>query len=290
MRGTGPATPPRSSALGAALRQAREAAGLTLRDLADQLGVGHGTLSRYETGSRLPKPDAVAAFLDACGVTDDARDELMAMASGGERGPWLAITMPEQQRQLAELLERERHAVLVETVAPLLVPGLLQTRDYAEAIMIAGGVPADQIQLRVAVRMGRRDALTRDQPVQLRAVIGEPVLHRMIGGPAVMSRQLRHLQHAAAELPNVDLRVIPFARDFEPSLVGMFVRCRDSDGSAVVHLETRDTGLFLHEPDEVARYACAFDRSRTEALAPDESIALIAQHAERMEERAREDQ
>jgi transcriptional regulator with XRE-family HTH domain len=282
MRGTGPATPPRSSALGAALKQAREDTGLTLRDLADRLGTRHSTLSRYETGARLPKPDVVVEILDACGVTGDARDELLEIARGGERGPWLAITMPAQQRQLAELLERERNAVHVATVAPLLVPGLLQTRDYAEAIMIAGGVPRDEIQMRVAVRMGRREALVGEQPTRLHAVIGEPVLHRMIGGPEVMARQLRHLTKAA-ELPNVDIQVVPFERDWDPSLEGMFVLCRGDDGSVVVHLEARNSALFLHEPDDIAQYEQAFDRVLTETLGPDESRALIEQHAERLE-------
>jgi hypothetical protein len=230
----------------------------------------------------LPKPENVDAILEACGVSGDERDELMSIARGGERGPWLAISMPEQQRQLAELLEREQDAVRIETVAPLLVPGLLQTREYAEAIMVAGGVPAGEIQMRVAVRMGRREALTREQPTHLQALLGEPVLHRMIGGPEVMARQLRHLVKAA-DLPNIEIRIVPFERDWDPSLEGMFVICRSADESMVVHLETRASGLFLHEPDDVAVYEDGFGRTLHEALGPAESLALIEGQAERLE-------
>ncbi|WP_232212837.1 DUF5753 domain-containing protein [Saccharomonospora saliphila] len=183
--------------------------------------------------------------------------------------------MPEQHRQLAGLLEVERTATRIITVSTLLIPGLLQTGDYARAIMHAADVPASEVDTRVAVRLGRREAITRREPAHLEAYIAEPVLHAEIGGCSVMVDQLHTLvEHS--DRPNVALHVIPTSTDWHPGLDGPFSLAEMPDRGPVVHLENRISGLFLHEPDEIEVYQSAVDRVRKVAMSAEESATLIA--------------
>lgn len=270
-------TTPKSRALGAELRKAREAAGLTVRGLGDLLEISHATVSRWETGDRTVKPENVSAYLVACKAPAELRDELVEMSrsTGGTR--WLSMDMPEQKHQLAALLEIEANATAIWNVAPLLVPGLLQTGEYVFAVMKESGVPADEIHTRVATRVGRQHAITRRRsPVMLHAFIGEAVLHGGIGGAEVMSDQLDALLELG-RLPNVAIRVIPTTSVWHAGLEGMFTYTESADGSPVVHLETRVSGLFLHEPEDVRAYKDALPRLAEVAMSPADSAELIAE-------------
>lgn len=278
----------RASALGAELKKARTAAGLTQQQLADALGVTRPTVSRYEDGTRFPDAATITKIVEVLGLDDETAAELVDRVSGGDRGPWLAINVHEQQRQLNELLAREREAVAITSVSPLLIPGLLQTSAYARAIMIAADVPVDQIETRVAVRVGRREALTREHPARLLALINEPVLRQMIGGSEVMAPQLRHLL-GASQMPTVDLRIVPNAADWHPGLEGPFTIAEFADRSAIVHIETRSSGLFLDETEHVAPYQAAAEKVLRVAMSAAESAELIAREAERIEETIRHD-
>lgn len=287
MGGTGQGTP-RASALGAELKNARIRNGATQQQLADRLKVSRPTISRYEDGTRFPDPATVEKICKALDVDDEVTAELIEQSRGGDRGPWLAITMREQRQQLEELLSRERMAVKIVSVAPLLVPGLLQTSSYARAIMLRARVPEDQVETRVAIRVGRREALTRRHAANLLALIGEPVLRQGIGGPAVMAEQLHHLLKMA-EMPNVDLRIVPADTDWHAGLEGPFSLDTFADGSGVVHLETRVSGLFLDEEEHVAPYREAAEMMLREAMSAAGSAELIAREAARIEETIRHD-
>ncbi|SDP84444.1 Transcriptional regulator, contains XRE-family HTH domain [Actinopolyspora xinjiangensis] len=268
-------TTPKARALGAELRSAREAAGMGLRQLADLLETSHATVSRWETGQRAPKPEDVTAYLATVGGTAEQREQLADLARDPDGSHWLSVGMPEQHRQLATLLEIEREASRITTVSPLLIPGLLQTADYARAIMTTGGVPASEIDTRVAVRIGRHDAIVRKNPAHLRAFIGEGVLNQLIGDSEIMVDQLRALLKYA-ELDNVELRVIPTRCGWHPGLEGPFSLAEfDGTRSPVVHLENRVSALFLHESDEVQAYLDALDRVREVAMSPAESVGTI---------------
>src|SRR5262245_25884315 len=121
---------PKARALGKALREAREATGQSLRAFAKQLGRDPGVLSRWETGDRTPQSDQVAQLLTKLGVTGERYDEVMELTRGTDERRWLAITLPEQRQQFAALLDLEASATTITAVAPLLVPGLLQTSGY----------------------------------------------------------------------------------------------------------------------------------------------------------------
>lgn len=274
---------PIARALGSALREAREQQDIGLRSLAQRLGRDPGLLSRWENGKRTPRPTDVAQVLTALGVSGDQYDEIVSLAEGKDQTRWVAVTLPERQQQLSALLDFESTASTIIEVSPLLIPGLVQTGGYVRAIMSAGGVPPEEIATRVAVRLGRRDTLTRSEPVMhFTALIGEAALKQKIGTDRVMAEQLRYLA-TAAEQDNVEIRIVPFSSGWSPSLEGGFLLIESEQDGTVVHLENRRSALFLHEPDDVEIYREAVDAVMRAALSPDESAELVTAEIVRME-------
>lgn len=274
-------TTPKALALGAQLRSARTASKLSLRELGRRLQVDHSVLSRYESGERSPEPEEVAAILALLGVNGGERERIIDLARDTGGSSWIAVGLPEQRAQLAALLDFEQMATEIVDVSPLLVPGLLQTGSYARAIMRAAGVPDDEVETRVAVRVGRRDVLMRERPAHLTALVGEAVLRQMVGGPKVMGEQLQHMLQMS-QLPNVDLRVVSSKVDWHPGLDGPFVLMTLDKATSVVHLENRLSGLFLHEKGDLAAYQGAAEKVLRVAMSAEETAELIAREAERI--------
>src|SRR5699024_10611292 len=199
---------PKSRALGVQLRAARKAAGYTLRTLADRLEMSHSVLSRWENGERIPNTEDVASVLTAIGINGDERAELLDLARNADSPQWLSVQSADRERQMAALLDFERDASRITDVSPLLIPGLLQTADYARAIVAAGNAPTGDIESRVIMRVGRREVIERQNPANLVALVGESALRHDIGGRDIMLAQLRYLQ-TQAKRTNIQLRVIP---------------------------------------------------------------------------------
>lgn len=278
----GNARTPKARALGSALRDAREHKGLSLRQLASQIGRDPSVVSRWEHGERNPKPTDVAQILTQLGINGERYEEIVDMTRGADAPRWLAVSLPEQRQQLDALLDFETTATSITDVSPLLIPGLLQASSYVRAIMSAGSVPEDEVRTRVAVRIGRRDAITRRDPVPLLALIGEAALRQVIGSREVMVEQLRMLLELG-KLPNVDLRVVPLTSGWHPGLEGPFTLIESEP--PVVQLENRRSGLFLHEKEDVDTYRQAADTVLREAMSPGDSAGLIAEIANEMERR-----
>lgn len=268
-------TTPKARALGMRLREARKAAGLTVRALAAQLEMSHSAISRWEGGSRSPDTEDVASYLTAVGVTGQERAELLELARGTNAPHWLSVQSGDRDRQMAALLDFERAATAITDVAPMVIPGLLQTADYTRAIMIAGEISPTEIETRVLVRVGRREVITRRKPASLLALVDETAVRRDIGGSDVMLDQLRHLLDVS-ELPNVRLQIMPAGSGWHPGLDGPFMVIEPADGPPIVHLENRRAGLFFHEPDDVKAYQLAVEKIRKLALSPTASAELIA--------------
>lgn len=276
-------TTPKKQAVGAELRKARGDK-VSQRQMASRIGVSHVTLRRWENGEVLPRPEDVATILEIAGVPLESREEIIALAREPDETRWLAVGMPGVRQQLNALLDIESIATAISIVGPLLVPGLLQTRAYARTVMERGGVPASEINNRVTLRIGRRDAIARaEDPVRLNAYVGETVLRHRIGGAKVMADQLRFLVEAE-QWPNVHLRVIPEEADWHPGLEGMFSITEFPDRTPVVHLETRISGLYLHEPPDVAAYQEGLARVHEIAMSPEDSSRLIEDSAARIGE------
>ncbi|MEV4844182.1 helix-turn-helix transcriptional regulator [Micromonospora matsumotoense] len=263
--------------LGGELRELREARGLPQRRVAIRLGWQPSKLSRIENGIQGVSAADVASLLVIYGVTGDGRKRLLGMAErSAEVGWWEAIGgLSEESRTLIRL---EAEATGIVNWQPILVPGLLQTADYAQAVMVGCGVPADEAQGRVAARLGRQAILTRPAPPMLHVLLDEMVLRRPLGGPRVMARQLRHLMEAA-DRPTVTLRVVPVAVGGHTGLDGSFALFDFPRNRSVVFLDHKLTGLFLEEAPQVAHFRREADRLAEVALSPVDSVELVARYA-----------
>jgi transcriptional regulator with XRE-family HTH domain len=264
---------------GDALKEARESRGISLRKLAVLIGrkeSDSGLISRWETGERTPKPDDVASVIEALGLGDDAAAELMALATNaGQSGRWHAVTIAERRQQMNALLAAERTATTVTHLAPLLIPGVLQTSAVIRAMMLEGEVPVDEIDERVAIRIGRRDLITRRTPAMLDVLLGEAAIRQVIGGRDVWAEQLTYLAEMV-ELPNVEVRIIPFGAGWTPALAGPFILFDSDQAPSIISLELHRGGLMLYADEDVAVHRQKAEAARSKAMGEKESLDLIA--------------
>ncbi|QQQ77616.1 helix-turn-helix domain-containing protein [Saccharothrix sp. 6-C] len=265
----------KSIALGARLRNARTTNKLSQRALAKKIGVVHSLLSRNESGQRVPTRAEVIRILDPLIIPDRDREEILEMTEDPSGSPLAVIELPERRAQIAALVEVEQMAHEVVSWSPLIIPGLLQVSSYTRSIMEAAGIPEGEVATRVAVRMGRRDVLTRRNPVRFTALIGEAVLKQTIGGREVMTEQFDHLLMMSAH-ENVDLRIVPSASGWHPGLNGAFhlLKC---NGTSFVHLENSISSVFVQEPEVVAGFEASVPRLLEVAMSPEQSFELIAE-------------
>ncbi|MBB5158479.1 helix-turn-helix domain-containing protein [Saccharopolyspora phatthalungensis] len=276
---------PKARALGGALRQAREDRGLKLREFSSMLGRDAGVLSRWETGERTPKPEQVAQILTALGVLGDRYEEIVSLAYGTDAPQWVATRLPDQKQQLSALVDYEQNASEITEVAPLLIPGLLQTSGYIRAIMSGGGVPAGEIATRAAIRIGRKDVITRDRPAHFLALVGEGALRQAVGGRDTMLDQLKYLLDMSKR-PNIVCRIVPHSSGWNPSLEGGFLLIKQYKLDPVVVLENRRSGLFLHEYGDITAYQHAVDQVAESALDVRQSRILLHEAIKRVEVRS----
>lgn len=256
---------------------------MLLRELAATLQRDNGVLSRWETGERTPKPEQVAQILTKLGVDGDLYDDIMTLAYGTDEPQWVATTLPEQRQQMIAYVDREQKATHIVEVAPLLVPGLLQTTDYINAIMTAGGVPTGEITDRITYRIGRRNVIDKPKPAELLVLLGQHALDQDVGGKPVTVEQTQHLREMAAK-PNIELRIMPDGCGWHPGLEGPFTLIH-SDGADIVFVETRRSLFMLHEEGDVAAYRRAVDRIMRITLDPDSSIKFLAGLSNRLEKK-----
>ncbi|MFJ5997626.1 helix-turn-helix domain-containing protein [Streptomyces sp. NPDC092370] len=277
----GPAV--RRRKLGAELRALRTSAGLTSGEAARLVGWHQSKVSRIETGTSGVKPADVRLLLDAYAVADSQlRELLMALAgsdeSGGRHHWWHAYrgVLPPTYRDFISL---ESQAGAMRTLETTVVPGLLQTPEYARAVTKAAveGLAEDRLDALVEVRLARQDVLRADPPLELSAVLDEAVLRREVGGPGVMARQLERLVEAA-RLPQVRLQVLPFAAGAHIGVTGPFVIFSFSSTSDldVVVLDHLTSSLYLERKEDLQAYTEAFDALQIHALSPEDSLDFIA--------------
>ncbi|MDT3443605.1 MULTISPECIES: helix-turn-helix transcriptional regulator [unclassified Pseudofrankia] len=262
-----PRRPPsaRARGLGAELRDLRATTGLSARAVADRLAWSPSTLSRLENGLRSISPEDVATLLVVYQVTGDDRDRLLALAREIDRPGWWETGPAGIPNQLTALIGFEAQASRITDVAMLLIPGLLQTPDYARAVMTGGDVPAHEIDARVATRLGRQAVLTRADPPHLHVLLDEAAIRRPIGGPAVMAAQLRHLA-ATGTRPNITVQVLPSALGAHPGIDGSYVILQFDKAPTLIHLEHLRSSLFVDDPADVKPFLSAADTLAAQAL------------------------
>ncbi|MDG4859314.1 helix-turn-helix transcriptional regulator [Streptomyces sp. T-3] len=271
----GPTT--RRRQLGADLRRLREQKGLTLEEAGALVGISKATLSRYETKEGTVKWPAVDALCREYGASKEERQTLVELAKGAKIQGWwrsLADPIPESMNLMLTL---EDEVVREDHYASMYVPGLLQTRAYAEAVHRASEMRCtdQEVTHMVDIRMKRQKLLDRDEPPHIWAVIDESVIRRMVGGPEVMSEQLQHLKAMAAS-PQVTVQILPFVAGAHAAAVGSFVILGGPTPQLdVVYVDILGGGLFMEKPLELERYKLAFEYLRAQALSIQASAALI---------------
>lgn len=266
--------------LGIELRRLREAAGLTLDQVVPEVGLKSSTLSRIETGRAPCRSSYLTVMLSMYGVTDPQQIQLLKdMASEGQRKGWWDQYGDVLPTGFDLYVGLEAEADSLRAYEAQLVHGLLQTRDYARAVLRAWDRKAstEHIDRMAELRMKRQEVLTRpESPLELWLILDEAVLRRPVGGPKVMRAQLGRLIEAG-ELPNITLQVLPFSQGAHAGLAGPFYILEFPGGDpAVAYVEGAAGNIYLEKDHEVRRRAEAFDRLRAEAMSPSESRELIA--------------
>jgi transcriptional regulator with XRE-family HTH domain len=274
-----PHTSVRSRQVAAELRTLREQAGLSGAEVAKRLGMSPSKISRIETGNSGLQIEDVAALLGLYQVPASTRDELLDLVRRSEERGWWS-RQPGLPQLWRSLIDFEVKATRVQNYEALVVPGLLQTAEYARTIIqgIAPTVSEVELNNLVAARMARQAVLTRASAPQFFAVVDEGALRRPIGESGVMYQQLHHLLGAAKQ-PHVTLRVVPLAAGAHAGLRGPFLILEFAEEPALVHVENHGTCLFLEEETDLADYRLALGNILNVALAPAATIELIAQIA-----------
>ena len=265
--------------LGAQLRRLRDARGITLERAGYEIRASHSKMSRIELGRVSFKERDVTDLLTLYGVTDPReREALCALArQAGEQGWWHSYSdiLPQWFEFYIGL---ERAADRIRTYQVQFVPGLLQTEDYARAVVLLEHAddPPDEITRRVKLRMMRQKLLTEPDAPGVWAVMDDAALRRPIGGPEVMRGQLRHLIEIAA-LPNVTLQVIPFGAGGHAAAGGPFsiLRFPEPDLPDVVYLEQLTSALYLDKRQDTDHYLAVMERLCLEALPTDETPVVL---------------
>ncbi|MFC9970110.1 helix-turn-helix domain-containing protein [Spirillospora sp. NPDC127200] len=259
------------------LRSLREELGLTLQEVADRLDWSRATVSRLETGQTRPKPDDIAGLLDLYGVPSPDRDALIRLArEAGQRGWWTAYA----DVFAGSYAALEDEASRIRTWDPQLVHGLLQTEDYARAVITVGRMlpTSYEIERRITARKIRQQVLERPTAPHFQMIIDEAVLHRQIGGPGVMRTQLAALVEAAAR-PNVTVQVVPYSAREHAGLDGRFTILSFTNPADpdIAYVEGTMGDVYLESTKEIAKHGDRFDRIEAAALPPEDSAQLISE-------------
>jgi transcriptional regulator with XRE-family HTH domain len=262
--------------LGARLRELRLERSLTIEQVAEHLLCSPSKVSRMETGQRGATPRDVRDLCDLYDVEDpEERNHLARLAREGKQQGWW------QSHDLfgfSTFVGLEEAAESTRYYQGLLMPGLLQTADYARAVhesTIPSFTP-ERVEELVQVRLTRQQLLSREPPLRVWAVIDEAALRRGVGGPTVMADQMEHLI-AVNELPNVDIQVIPFEAGAHPAMDSSF-RILEFENSVpdVVYVEGLAGKIYVEKPQDIETYRQVFEHLSSVALDPRDSMRLVA--------------
>jgi transcriptional regulator with XRE-family HTH domain len=274
--------------LAAELRRLRDRSGLTGDEVARQLGWSPSKVSRYELARTGLRPGDVRALLEVYRVDAARQDELLALARQATSKGWWDELSDIMTEEYISIIGLEEEATAEWAWHLDVIPGLLQTEDYARAVNDRGyslaPVPPSHIERSIQTRMRRQQILTRDPPLELSVVLDESVLRRRFGSAAVMRSQLEYLL-AVAERPNISVRVIRLA-DETPIAMNSFDLLRfgpseDATMPDVVWTEHVTTALYFEGEADTFQFRIVFERLEQGALSAPESLHFISELAAR---------
>lgn len=262
--------------LGAALKNFREQAGRSLDDAAHTLDCSTRKIRTIENGEVGIRAAELRDLLDLYGVATQDRADLEHLADLARqrrpRTPW-GSAVPERLRKF---FNTEETAQRIEAYQPYFLHGLVQTEDYARAVIRTNSALTDQeVDRLVQARLARQARLTSAHPPAVLLVIDEHVLRARVGGPAVMRRQLEHL-HALGTKDAVEIRVIPTDVGAHAGNGVAFVLITPpGDQPRTPYVENLTDGLFVDDPDRVRRYETVMREMLTVAVSHDESLTIM---------------
>ena len=263
--------------LGAYLRRLREARRASLEEAGNVIRASHAKISKLEAGRVGFKERDLADLLTFYGVTDEKeRQALGQLAIRASSPAWwhdYADVLPSWFDAYVGL---EEAASQIRGYEVQFVPGLLQTEDYARAVIMLGYSHPKEINRRVNLRMARQDVLPRPDPPSLKMVLDEALLRRPLGGSRAMQAQLKHLIELS-QRPNVTIQVIPFKAGGHAAAGGAFslLSFAEHDLPDLVYLEQLISARYLDKPDVVDGYLAVMDRLCAEALTPAGSVKIL---------------
>lgn len=273
------------------LRALRRSTGLTQAEAADRVGWSHGKIGHLETRHVGIRAEDLRALLPVYGVAGRDIDRYVSYAQRARQHGWWhhAAGIPDALRHYVGL---EWGASQLYTYTLGLIPDMLQTSEYARAALAAEAPDAADLDTPVAHRMRRQQTLSRDQsPLRLHALIDEAALHRQIGDPGVMRRQLAYLAtHARGRNRHVQVQIVPFDIGPHRGLLGsfswlLFPNSADSEDPGVVYLDTHLGASYVDDADTVDRFRRDHHDLRAQALTPEQSATLLEDHDRRFRDR-----
>jgi hypothetical protein len=264
--------------LGTQLRRLREASGISANDAGYAIRATHSKISRMELGRVSFRERDVTDLLSMYGVTDQKEQAaFLALAREANVPGWWHDSSDILPSWFESYLGLEEAASIIRSYQVQFVPGLLQTPEYAGAVILLGheGVSASELERRVALRVNRQKLLTRQDPPHFWAVLDEAALRRPLGGADVMRAQIGHLIEVT-KLPNVTLQIIPFLAGGHAAAGGSFciLRFAEPDLPDVIYLEQLTSALYLDRREDVDGYQAVMERLCVEAE-PAENTARV---------------
>jgi hypothetical protein len=233
-------------------------------------------LSRIENAEFRPHPNDVRALLALYGVEGDQAEAVIAVARQAKQRGWWQRYSDVLPDWFATFVGMEAEASVIRTYECQMVPGLLQTEDYARAAFRGAPVPMkdSEVERQVSLRMERQAMLSSDDPPTLRVVIDEGAIRRLVGGPQVMRQQIARLVEESHR-SHVQILLLPYSAGvgFDGSFVildfpPMPEPYPDAAEEKVVYVDTLTGALYLEQPAEVAAYSAAYEQLQALALAP----------------------
>lgn len=267
-------------------RRLRETAGLSRLEVAQRLGRGISHVGHIETMRNLPSPTEVEVFLNYCGVAERIPFFLELLTQAKKNRDWWTEFGNAVPSWFDLYLGMESSVVKIESYDALIIPGLAQTPEYAEAIIRGDerGFSEVEVARRVELRMARQTILDRNEALRLWMVLDEAVLRRLVGRPAVMQQQLRHLIELT-EHPRIDLQVLPTSAGAHPALYGSFtIMSFPNEFPGVVYVQTRIEGIYYEEPAEINQYRLSINRLGAQAASLEDTPSVLTHIAQEFAE------
>ena len=266
--------------LGAQLRRLRETAGVTRDDAGYHIRASGSKISRMELGRVSFKERDVTDLLEFYGIDDVAeKEKLVQLTREANATPWYQKFQDVVPDWFHVFVGLEEAAQLIRVYEVQFVPGLLQTEEYARAVILQGapGLDPDEVERRVALRMGRQKLLTRENPPRYWVVMDEAALRRPMGGRDVHVGQIERLIDLVGE-PNITIQVMPFRYGGHAAEGGAFhiMRFPETDLPDVVYMEYLTGAHYIDKPEEVERYAAVMERLSVAGTSPDRTREILS--------------